>query len=60
MMKKILKSITTSESGATAIEYTLIAALIAIVCITAFNRLGTAMNEKLSKVAETMEDTKTI
>lgn len=60
MIKKMLKAFIRSESGATAIEYTLIAALIAIVCITAFNRLGTAMNNKLSEVASTMESTNTI
>lgn len=60
MMMKTLKSLMRSEKGATAIEYTLIAALIAIVCITAFNRLGKSMNNKLSMIASEMENTSNV
>lgn len=57
MLRKSICAFIKNEKGATAIEYTLIAALIAIVCITAFNRLGKSMNQKLSLVAQEMENT---
>lgn len=41
----------TSESGVTAIEYGLIAALIAIVIITAVTLIGTNLTTVFSKVA---------
>ncbi|MBM3619577.1 MAG: Flp family type IVb pilin [Alphaproteobacteria bacterium] len=40
----ILKSILRDESGATAIEYGLIAALISIAAITAFSTVGTKLS----------------
>ncbi len=39
------------ESGATAIEYGLIAALIAVVLITALSLIGTTMSSKFNTVA---------
>jgi pilus assembly protein Flp/PilA len=39
------------ESGATAIEYGLIAALIAVVIITAVTAVGTALSSTFSTVA---------
>lgn len=42
------------ESGATAIEYGLIAALIAIVIITGITAVGTALNTKFGEVATTV------
>ena len=39
------------ESGATAIEYGLIVALIAVVVITAFTTLGANLNNKVATVA---------
>lgn len=57
MLKKIFKSLLGSENGATAIEYTLIAALISIVCIIAFRQLGSTMNDKLTAVSQAMEST---
>jgi pilus assembly protein Flp/PilA len=47
----MLKSIFKSERGATAIEYGLIAALIAVVCIGAFTAIGNNMRGTLNKVA---------
>jgi pilus assembly protein Flp/PilA len=38
------------ESGATAIEYGLIAALVAVVIIGALNTIGTNMNTKFTSV----------
>ena len=50
-MKKLVKMLR-NESGATAIEYGLIAALISIVCIGAFSRLGTNLQDRFDNVAD--------
>jgi pilus assembly protein Flp/PilA len=42
------------ESGVTAIEYALIAALIAIAAIGAFTLLGTTLNTVFSNIANTI------
>lgn len=43
-----------NEEGATAIEYGLIAALIAVAAITAMSKLGTSINKTFSNVAGTL------
>ena len=43
-MTKLLNRFAKDESGATAIEYGLIAALIAVVVITAVKTIGTSLN----------------
>jgi len=43
-MKKLFARFANDESGATAIEYGLIAGLIAVVIITAVTTLGTTLN----------------
>jgi pilus assembly protein Flp/PilA len=43
------------ESGATAIEYGLIAALIAVVIITALTAVGTQLSAKFNSVATTLK-----
>jgi pilus assembly protein Flp/PilA len=43
------------ESGATAIEYGLIAALIAVVCITVWQTIGTRLNTKFTNVSEALQ-----
>jgi pilus assembly protein Flp/PilA len=48
MMKSVLKKFFADESGATAIEYGLIAAGIALAIIAAVNGLGTNLNTKFS------------
>jgi len=48
-MKAAISRFWSDESGATAIEYGLIVALIAVVIITAVSRLGTNLNTTLSK-----------
>jgi len=48
-MKAAISRFWSDESGATAIEYGLIVALIAVVIITAVSRLGTNLNTSLSK-----------
>lgn len=48
------RTIFTDKKGATAIEYGLIAALIAVAAITAMSGLGTQLNTTLSKVSSKM------
>jgi pilus assembly protein Flp/PilA len=43
------------ERGATAIEYSLIGALIAVAAIAAMQGLGDTVNETFTNVTETME-----
>lgn len=51
-MTKFVTRFLKDESGATAIEYGLIAALIAVVIITVLTTIGTNLNAKLEKVAD--------
>ncbi|MBU4239766.1 MAG: Flp family type IVb pilin, partial [Alphaproteobacteria bacterium] len=46
-MTKFISRFAKDESGATAIEYGLIAALIAVVIITVLGTIGTNLNTKL-------------
>jgi pilus assembly protein Flp/PilA len=50
-MSKLVTRFVKDESGATAIEYGLIAALIAIAIIAGATSLGTALNNKFSSIA---------
>ena len=50
-MLKLLRRFIDDESGATAIEYGLIAALIAVVVITALTNIGTHLNTKFTAIA---------
>lgn len=50
-MKTLLKSFLKSQSGATAIEYGLIAAGISIAIIAVVNGLGTQLNTTFSSVS---------
>ena len=50
-MKKFISKFMSDESGATAIEYGLIAALIAVVIIAAVTALGTNISTKFGEVA---------
>ena len=54
-MLSIFRRLVTSEKGATAIEYTLIASLIAVAAITAMSSVGTKVNGVMSNVASTMK-----
>ena len=49
-MKNIVARFLKDESGATAIEYGLIVALIAVVIITAVTSLGTKLNSTFTSV----------
>ena len=50
-MKSLLIRFTQNESGATAIEYSLIALLIALAIITGASSVGTAINAKFSNIS---------
>jgi pilus assembly protein Flp/PilA len=50
-MSKILKKLIKNEKGATAIEYGLIAALIAVACIGAMQGVGNKLNNTFNNVA---------
>jgi pilus assembly protein Flp/PilA len=50
-MKNLVSRFVKDESGATAIEYGLIAAGISVVIITAVNLVGTDLNVVFGKVA---------
>lgn len=47
---KLFNKILRDEAGATAIEYGLIAALIAVAAITAMNSLGTSLSSTFTTV----------
>jgi pilus assembly protein Flp/PilA len=49
-MLDILKTLHKEESGQDLIEYALIAALIAVACITAMKGVATAINNEFNKV----------
>ena len=53
-MTKFVSKFAKNESGATAIEYGLIAALIAVVIITAVTTLGTGVADTFNTVAGEM------
>lgn len=50
-MIKFARKLSGDRSGATAIEYGLIAALIAVVIITAVAAIGTNLSDKFNSVA---------
>jgi pilus assembly protein Flp/PilA len=49
-MTQLLRRFFKNESGATAIEYGLIAALISVVCITAWTTIGNNAKTKFTSV----------
>lgn len=53
-MSKFLTSFIADESGATAIEYGLIAALIAVVLIASMSVLGTRVSGTFDKISSEM------
>ena len=50
-MKKLIKRFLREEDGVTAIEYGLIAGLVAIVIIVALNLVGVSLNSFYTRVA---------
>lgn len=55
-MTKLFSRFMKDESGATAIEYGLIAALISVAIIAGARSLGTALNSKFSSIATTVSN----
>lgn len=53
-MTKFTKSFLNNESGATAIEYGLIAALIAVAAIAAMSAIGTNLNGTFTNVSNNL------
>jgi pilus assembly protein Flp/PilA len=53
-MLSIFRRLMKNEHGATAIEYTLIASLIAVAAITAFTQVRTKVSSVMSNVANTL------
>jgi len=53
-MKSMIQRLAKQESGATAIEYGLIAALIAVVLITALNTLSGKISGTFTKIGTAM------
>jgi pilus assembly protein Flp/PilA len=53
-MLSMFRHLMTNEQGATAIEYTLIASLIAVAAITAMTTVGHKISNVLSNVAADM------
>jgi len=53
-MSKFIKNFVNDESGATAIEYGLIAALIAVVIITAVTLVGTNLETTFNTIADNL------
>ncbi|MET4292129.1 pilus assembly protein Flp/PilA [Bradyrhizobium sp. LB8.2] len=54
-MKRMILKFWSDDSGATAIEYGLIAAGIALAIITVVNGLGTTMNEKFTSISTSLK-----
>jgi pilus assembly protein Flp/PilA len=54
-MLSMFRRLARNTEGATAIEYTLIASLIAVAAIVAMGSVGTKVNTVLSNVASTMK-----
>ena len=50
------KTLIADESGATAIEYGLIAALVSVAAITALTEMGSSLKAMFERVAETLKD----
>jgi len=54
-MRKIFTKLRKSEKGATAIEYGLIAALIAVAAITAMTSVGTSLKAKFTEINTSLQ-----
>jgi pilus assembly protein Flp/PilA len=54
-MKRLVPGFAKDESGATAIEYGLIAALISVVIIGVLSTIGTNLNTKFNEIANQLD-----
>ena len=55
-MLSIFRSFVRDESGATAIEYGLIAALVSVAAITALTAMGSSLDAMFTSVSSTLDD----
>jgi pilus assembly protein Flp/PilA len=55
VLKRMVMKFWSDESGATAIEYGLIAAGIALAIITVVNSLGTTLNDKFGSISTSLK-----
>lgn len=55
-MQNLIKRFARDESGATAIEYGLIAALISVVIITVLTTIGTNLSARFQEVATALAE----
>ena len=53
-MMSLFRALTRHDGGATAIEYAVIASLIAVASITAFRTVGNRLQTTLSNIAHTL------
>jgi pilus assembly protein Flp/PilA len=53
-VRSIIKKLIKDEAGVTAIEYGLIAALIAVAAITAMNTLSTGLSNTFTNIANSL------
>ena len=54
-MRKLVETFLADQSGATAIEYCLIAAGISIVIVVAVNGMGTTVNTKFTSINSSLK-----
>ena len=54
-VKPVFTRFAKDQSGATAIEYGLIAALVAVACITVITTLGSNLSAKFKQVADNLQ-----
>ena len=54
-MVSVIKRFVQDESGATAIEYGLIAALVSVAAIIALQSLGSSLNSMFTRVSSTLQ-----
>lgn len=54
-MRRLMKKFLADQSGATAIEYALIAAGVSVVIMTAVQGIGTTMNGKYASVSTSLK-----
>ncbi len=53
-MSNLVRSFLRNESGATAIEYGLIAGLISVIIITVLTNIGTKLNTKFGRISSAL------
>ena len=55
-MTATIRNLLSDESGATAIEYGLIAALVGVALITALTNMGTALSNKFTSITNSLNN----